>query len=116
MYKEGENNSVLIEYLGDHPIIRVIDFLIENRLFDYSKKQIAENAGIGKVTLFKYWGRLEEIEIVKVTRKFGKTKLYKLNEGNEVVKRLIELEFALADMISEIIAKDEKTKVEKEDN
>jgi len=55
---------------------------------------------------------LEEIEIVKVSRKFGKTKLYKLNEGNEVVKRLIELKLALADMISEIMAKEEKTKVE----
>jgi len=115
MNKETET-SVLIEYLGNHPIIRIIDFLIENRLFDYSKKQIAENAGIGKVTLFKYWERLEEIEIVKVSRKFGKTKLYKLNEENEVVKRLIELELALADMISEIIAKEEKTKVEKEDD
>ncbi|MCW3128999.1 MAG: hypothetical protein N2V75_02695 [Methanophagales archaeon] len=59
---------------------------------------------------------MEEIEIVKVSRKFGKTKLYKLNEGNVVVKRLIELELALADMISEIIAKEEKTKVEKEDD
>jgi len=59
---------------------------------------------------------LEEIEIVKVSRKFGKTKLYKLNEGNEVVKRLIELELALADTISEIIAKEEKTKVEKEED
>ncbi len=113
MYKEREN-SVLIEYLGDHPIIKIIDFLIENRLFDYSKKQIAENAGIGRVTLFKYWERLEEIGIVKVTRKFGKTKLYKLNEGNEVVKKLIELELALADMISEIIAKEEKTTLQKE--
>ncbi|MBA7516871.1 hypothetical protein ES705_08920 [subsurface metagenome] len=51
-----------------------------------------------------------------MSRKFGKTKLYKLNEGNEVVKRLIELELALADMISEIIAKEEKTKVEKEED
>lgn len=90
-----EENSVLIECLGDTPIIRIIDFLLENRLFDYSKKQIAEGSGIGKVTLFKYWGRLENISAVKIARKFGKTKLYKLNEGSPIIKKLIELELAL---------------------
>ncbi len=96
-----KDESVLIKYLGNHPIIKIIDFLLENRLFDYSKKQIAEGSGIGKVTLFKYWKKIEEIGIVKVSRTFGKTKLYKLNEDNNIVKKLIELEFMLADIVSQ---------------
>lgn len=99
---------MLIEYLGDHPIIKIIDFLVENRLYDYSKKQIAEGAGVGRVTLFKYWKNLEAIGAVKVTRKFGKTKLYKLNEDSAVVKKLIELELALAEKAIE--AMNEKRK------
>jgi hypothetical protein len=105
--KEGV--SVLVEYLGDHPIVRIIDFLLENRLFDYSKKQIAEGSGIGKVTLFKYWDKLEEIGIVKVTRKFGKTKLYRLNEENPIVKRIIDLELALADFASYRAVEEQKS-------
>lgn len=97
----GKDESMLIEYFGNSPLIRTIDFLLENRLFDYSKKQIAEGSGIGKVTLFKNWGKIEKFGLVKATRKFGKTRLYKLNEENPAVKKLIELELVLAERASE---------------
>jgi AcrR family transcriptional regulator len=70
--------------------------LIENKIFDYSKKQIMEEVGISKATFFKYFKRLEERKIVKITRRFGKTKLYQINEENPIVKKTIELAFALA--------------------
>ena len=90
-----EEKSVLLEYLGDTPLLRIIDFLLENRLFDYSKKQIIEGTGLSKATFYKYWDRLLELGIVKVTRTFGKTKLYKLDENNPVVKKIMEVELAL---------------------
>ena len=43
--------SLLLEFLGDTPLIRVIDFLIENSIFDYTKTEIAENAGIARASL-----------------------------------------------------------------
>lgn len=100
-----ENESVLIEYFGDTPILRVIDFLLENRLFDYSKKQMIEETGLAKATFYKYWDRLVELEIVKATRSFGKTKLYKLNEQNPVVKKIKEVELALIEKTTPILAK-----------
>ncbi len=90
-----EEKSLLIEYLGDSPRLRIIDFLIENRLFDYSKKQITEGAGISKLTFYKYWEGLEKAGIVNVTRSFGKAKLYQLNQQNPVVKKLMEIEWLL---------------------
>ncbi|MDP3741999.1 MAG: hypothetical protein Q8R15_01655 [Candidatus Micrarchaeota archaeon] len=96
-----ENESILVEYLGRNPVLLVIDFLLENKLFDYSKQQIAEGSGIGRVTLFNNWNKVEKLGIVKETRRFGKTKLYKLNEQNAVVKKLIELELLLGEMASE---------------
>ena len=90
-----EEKSILLEYFGDTPLLRIIDFLLENRLFDYSKKQIIEGTGLSKVTFYKYWDRLVELGVVKVTRTFGKTKLYKLDESNPVVKKTIEVELAL---------------------
>ena len=98
-------NSVLTEYLGDTPIIKIIDFLLENRLFDYSKKQIIEETGLAKATFYKYWDRLVEIGIIKPTRSFGKTKLYKINEQNQVVSEIKRLELALIESTTPQTAK-----------
>ena len=88
--------TVLTEYFGGHPMLKILEFLIENKIFDYSKKQMAEEAGISKVTFLKHFKKLENIGLVKVTRKFGKTKLYTLNESNAFSKRFLELTLALA--------------------
>ncbi len=95
-----EEKSVLIEYLSNTPILRIIDFLLENRLFDYSKKQIIDETGLAKATFYKYWDRLLELGIVKVTRSFGKTKLYKLNEKSPIIRELKRLELALIESTS----------------
>jgi len=50
---------------------------------------------MGRATFFKYWKELEELGVVKVTRKVGKSKLYRLNEENEVVQKLILLDSVL---------------------
>ena len=108
----GEN-SLLIQFLSDsgiakqfqylkipvefydNPMTRIVDFLIENKGFDYSKEEISKGSGVSRTTLFKYWARLEKFGIVKVTRTYGKTKLYTLNTGSELVKELLKLEFEL---------------------
>ncbi len=61
----------------------------------FTKKQIIEETGLGKATFYKYWDRIVEAEMVKATRSFGKTRLYKLNEENPVIKKIIEVELAL---------------------
>ena len=109
----NEENSLLIQFLGDsgiakqfqylkipvefydNPMTRIVDFLIENKGFDYSKEEIAKGSGVSRTTLFKYWERLEKFSIVKVTRIYGKTKLYTLNTESEVVKEVLKLEFEL---------------------
>ena len=84
--------SLLLKFLGENPVFKIIDFLIENKGIDLSKKDIIEGAGISRATLFNYWEQIEEQGIVIVTRKFGKTKLYTLNSKNPIVKKLLELE------------------------
>ena len=84
--------KTLTKLLGDHPKIRVISFLVENSIFDYSKKDICKNASVSWNTMKKFWRELEQAKIVKFTRKVGKAKLYKLNTENPVVKQLIQLD------------------------
>lgn len=87
--------SLLVRFLGENPIFKIVDFLIENKGTDLSKKDIIEGGGISKATLFNYWPQIEEQQIVIVTRKFGKTKLYTLNSKNPIVRKLLELESTL---------------------
>jgi len=87
--------SLLIKFLGENPVFRIIDFLIENKGLDVTKKQIIEGADISRASLFKVWKQLEEQEIVVVKRQFGKTKLYSLNSENPIVRKLLELESIL---------------------
>jgi len=88
-------NSLLVKFLGDNPFIRVIDFLIENKGFDYSKTEITKGAKIGWSTLYTIWDKIESAGLVIKTRTYGNTKLYKLNEDNERVKILLKLDHQL---------------------
>ena len=58
-------------------------------------KEIIEGAEISRASLFNYWEQLESQEIVCVTRRFGKTKLYTLNSKSQIVKKVLELESVL---------------------
>lgn len=98
--KTVEEKSVLLEYLGESTLLRILDFLLDNRVFDYSKKDMIEGSGVAKASFYKYWGKLEEIGAVKVTRRFGKTKLYGLNAKSPFVAKLIALEMDLIEETS----------------
>jgi hypothetical protein len=90
-----KRKSLLLQLTGDMPLFRIIDFLVDNKGFDYSKKDIAEGAGIARASLFNYWPELEKREIVKITRRFGKTRLYTLNSHSPITKKILELEATL---------------------
>ncbi len=83
--------SLLMQYLGDTPKLRIMDFFLENRS-DYTKKEIIEGIGISKTTFYKVWDELVQFEIVKKTRKYGMAQLYTLNEDNPIVKKFAALD------------------------
>ena len=97
--------SLLLNLTGDMPLFKVIDFLLENKGMDFSKLDIAKGAEISRASLFNYWNEIEKHGIVKVTRRFGKTKLYTLNVKNPVTQKILELEKAL---IAEAMSKAKK--------
>lgn len=101
--------SLFVNFLGDTPLVRVMDFLIGNSIFDYTKTDIAENSDVSRASLYSVWPQLEQYEIVKASRKIGNTTLYRLNKENPVVQKLIELDLKLsrefADMEGKVAAK-----------
>ncbi len=89
--------------------VKIIDFLLDNLPLDFSKDEIARNLDVSKQVIYNSWNYLEKHGIIKVTRSFGKTKLYTLNSKNPITQRIIELEKTL---IAEAMDKSHKNKRE----
>ena len=87
-----EEKSIFVEYFGDYPLIRVLDFLIQGRDMDYSMTEIANNSKVGWTAFLGIWPKLTKKEILVFTRKIGNAKLFRLNIKNPWVKELIRMD------------------------
>jgi len=92
LYTRKECSSIIIKTLGDSPKLRIVDFFLDNPLFDFTKKEVIEALGMSKQTFYKYFPDLEEYEIVKVSRRIGKAKLYRINPEHPLVTMLRDYE------------------------
>ncbi|RLE64435.1 MAG: hypothetical protein DRJ47_07705 [Thermoprotei archaeon] len=101
IYTKKEYESILIKTLGDSPKLRIIDFFLDNPLYDFTKKEVIEALGMSKQTFYKYFPDLEKYGIVKVSRKIGRVKLYKINLKHPLVEMLREYEKKLSLQIAE---------------
>ena len=87
---EELGKSVFLETFGDSPINRVLDFLIVFDKFDYSMADVAIKAGVGYSTLKKLMIELKQKGLIIQSRISGKSKMYKLNKDNPLIKKFIE--------------------------
>ncbi|MCW4002644.1 MAG: winged helix-turn-helix domain-containing protein [Candidatus Bathyarchaeota archaeon] len=94
-------DSLLIKALGSSPKLRILDYLLNYKLNDFTKKEIVEALGMSKLTFYKYFKDLEQLGLVTATRKIGRATLYKVNVENPMVKMLIEYETKLSLQIAE---------------
>ena len=60
-----------------------------------------EALGMSKQTFYKYFRDLEAYEIVKVSRKIGRAKLYRINLDHPLVEMLRRYEEKLSLMLAE---------------
>jgi predicted transcriptional regulator len=93
--KIKENKSLFLNYFGDTPQLRVMDFLIENHFFDYPVTQIAKESNVSYNSLKVFFPYFIKSGIVCKTRKIGKSDYFKLNLENQFVKNLIKLDWSL---------------------
>lgn len=82
--------SIFIKTFGDYPLIRVLDFLLYSRDFDYPITEIARNSNVHFQTFQKIWPRLLKEKVVVCTRSLGGVDLYKINVKNPFIQKLIE--------------------------
>ena len=76
---EDHEETLFLRTLGiKSPLLRILDFLMDNKAYDYSKTDIAKGAGISRTTLSSNWEQLEKNGLVSETRVIGRAKMFKL--------------------------------------
>jgi len=82
--------SIFLDHVGDNPRMRILQYFIEGRDFDYTLTDLL-NAGVSWGTLNSLVPKLLDLGVIVKTRKIGRATLYKINRENVAVKQLIEL-------------------------
>jgi DNA-binding transcriptional ArsR family regulator len=105
------DDSLLIRALGSSPKLRIIDYLLDFKLNDFTKTELIKALGMSKLTFYKYFRDLQELGLVIESRRIGRATLYKVNLSNPIVSMLIEHETQLSLQIAEQEAEKMKTPV-----
>lgn len=100
-------DSLLLKALGYSPKLRIIDIFLTNPYFDFSREELVKELGMSKQTLYKNFKDLEELGIVKVSRKIGRAVMYRLNREHPLVRMFNE-------MVKEISLQVAKQELEKQ--
>jgi len=107
-----EYDSILIKAFGNSPKLRILDYLLDYKLNDFTKKEIVEALGMSRLTFYKHFKDLEDLGLVIPSRKIGRATLYRINLENPMVKMLIEYEMQLSLQVAEKEAQKMKKPVE----
>ena len=94
--KIKENKSIFLDYFGDTPELRALDFFIDNHFFDFPITEIARGSNVSYNSLTSFFPSWVEKKIIIKTRKIGKSEYYKLNLDNSFVRNIIKLDWSLA--------------------
>ena len=95
--------------------MRVLDFLLENRFWDYSPTEIARETGVSRQYLARrIWPRLLELELVKPTRRIGRATLYRANMKSPILRKTSELSLEIATQMNQRLLQEGQRRETKE--
>lgn len=108
------DKSVFLEVFGDYPLNRVLDFLVVYEDFDYPMNEIASKSGVGYATLKLFWKQLVRSGMVKLTRRIGNARLYRIDTTSPIVKEFKELYWTVTEKVTkEMLNKNMEPKLAK---
>lgn len=91
---------MLRELFGDGPMVRILDFLLDEWELDFSKADVAREAGVSWKTVNELWPKLEEFGLVEYTRTVNRAKMYRIKK-NELFKALKMLNIEILKILDE---------------
>ncbi|MBI5803839.1 hypothetical protein HY450_01195, partial [Candidatus Pacearchaeota archaeon] len=90
-----ERSSAFLEYFGDTPKLRFLDFLIGNYFFDFNMTDMAREAKISYNSLKSFFSEFLQKGIIVKTRRVGKSDMYKLNTDNATSRNFLKFAWFL---------------------
>ena len=100
--------------LGNLPVIRILDFLIDNPNNDYTRAEIAHYTQVGPTAMKEGFKCLEQCGIVIETRRIAGVPLYTLDRENEMTQALTRFDDELTDYCTDKILDAEAATIEEE--
>jgi AraC-like DNA-binding protein len=88
-YKET-GDSLLLKAFGYSPKLRIIDIFLTNPYFDFDKEELARELGMSKQTVYRNFKDLEELGVVKVSRRIGRATMYRIDRDYPLIRTLNE--------------------------
>ena len=98
--------------LGNLPVIKILDFLIDHPNNDYIRAEIAHYTQVGPTAMKEGFKCLEQCGIVIETRRIAGVPLYTLDTDSEMTQSMIEFDEALTDYCTDKILDAEVKKIE----
>lgn len=92
---EEENTSAFLEYFGDTPKLRFLNFLIGNHFFDFNMTDMARESNISYNSLASFFQEFLGKGIIIKTRRVGKSDMYKLNTDNPISQNFLKFAWFL---------------------
>jgi len=77
--KDITHSGLLSDLFSSHAVAQMMDFFLDHKEFDYSPSEIAQKTGLSLKTIIREIPNLERFQLVKKSRKIGKTTMYILN-------------------------------------
>jgi hypothetical protein len=90
--------GVLSNVFSSRAVSQIMDFFLDHKEFDYSPGEIAKKTGLSFRTIFRELPHLEKNQLVYVSRKIGKTNMYRLNTDFHAVAFIEKFAFEISQL------------------
>ena len=94
----SEYEGVLSNVFSSRAVSQIMDFFLDHKEFDYSPGEIAKKTGLSFRTIFREMPNLEKNQLVYISRKIGKTSMYRLNTDFQAVTFLEKFAFEMSQL------------------
>jgi hypothetical protein len=93
-----EYEGVLSDIFSSRAVSQIMDFFLDHKEFDYSPGEVAKKTGLSFRTIFRELPNLEKNQLIYISRKIGKTNMYRLNIDFQAVTFLEKFAFQMSQL------------------
>lgn len=97
-YADG---TYFVNVLGDPSKVKILATMLGDHTQDLTASDIARMSGIDRTTFYDHIDVLLDYGLIKITRKAGNSKMYKINKDSEPAQALADFEWTLLDQVDE---------------